>query len=438
MPNTLFLQAISPISNPNPNYASAQGGAVFYNYSQPASGTLTNSETETLVKSGVSTAIADAQAVFSNDPTFSVLFTESAVIGLGGAAQGSSSSSAKVIANFSVGKNQTFSFDFAAGLQLEAKEIENPKAEYNQAKGKTSFVVLDTSDAKKPKVLDYFGMNGNLITSEHIGDLNLGSSGLVTITNQKKTNDINGNNGKDFLTGEATGNYRRQFNRDTNITIAEVNTSDSKFLQDTFIGKLGSDVIYGTMWNDKIDGTTNADGKKTKGEDGDRQLNGTNGADKIYGSLGDDQIYGQGGDDILEGGSGNDYLNGGDGNDKLYGSDGNDTLIGGSGSDILVGGIGNDVMSGNQGNDLFLFQNGDSFLTGELDIIQNFKADQDRIGLQGWGTIHASDLLGRSATSPFQISDTKDGTLLSSSSGGKILLEDVKSTKLSAKNFMFG
>jgi hypothetical protein len=60
------------------------------------------------------------------------------------------------------------------------------------------------------------------------------------------------------------------------------------------------------------------------------------------------------------------------------------------------------------------------------------------MGWQGWGTIHASDLLGGSATSPFQLSDTNDGTLLSSSSGGKILWEGVKSTKLSAKNFMFG
>ncbi|MGB8689059.1 MAG: calcium-binding protein [Microcoleus sp.] len=440
MANTLFLQPSSPLDNSNPNYAIARGGAVFSDYSQTASGTLTATEADTLVKGGVSAAIADAKAVFSNDPNFSALFTDSAVIGIGGASQGSSSSEAKVIANFSVAKNQTFSFDFATGLQLQAKEIENPKAEYNQAQGKTSFVVLETSDAKKPKVLDYFGMNGKLISSEQIGDLKLRYSrdnDHVTITEYNPTTNIDGNNGIDFVTGAAIGNYQRQFNRNLNITIVELNTSDTKFKQDTLIGKLGSDVIYGTIWNDKIDGTKDADGKTTKGEDGDRQLKGTNSADKIYGSLGDDQISGEGGDDILEGGSGKDKLDGGDGNDKLYGSYDNDTLTGGSGDDILVGGVGNDVMWGDRGKDLFLFQNGDSLLTGELDVIKDFKADKDQMGLQGWGTINASDLLRGIATSPFQIGDTKDGTILSSSSGGKVLLEGVKLTQLSANNFMF-
>jgi len=153
--------------------------------------------------------------------------------------------------------------------------------------------------------------------------------------------------------------------------------------------------------------------------------------------LGDDRINGKGGDDILEGGSGKDKLDGGDGNDKLYGSYDNDTLTGGSGNDTLVGGVGNDVMWGDQGNEFFLFQNGDSLLTGELDVIKDFKADQDQMGLQGWGTINASDLLRGIATSPFQIGDTKDGTILSSSSGGKVLLESVKLTQLSANNFMF-
>ena len=436
MANTLFLQQSYPFDNPNPNYARATGGAVFSHSSHTASGTLTATEADTLVKGGVSAAIADAQAVFSNDPNFSALFTDSGVIALG-TSQGSSSSEAKVIASFSVSKNQTFSFDFAAELQIQAKEIDNPNSEYNWAKGKTSFIVLDTSDAKKPKVLDYFGMNGKLISSEEIGEVKLGSSPNVTITNQQKNTDIDGNNGIDFVTNAAIGSYQRQFNRNLNITIVELNTSDTKFKQDTLIGKLGSDVIYGTIWNDKIDGTKDADGKRTKGEDGDRQLKGTNSADKIYGSLGDDQINGEGGDDILEGSSGNDRLDGGDGNDKLYGSDGNDTLSGGAGNDTLVGGVGNDVMMSNQGNDFFVFHNRDSLLIGELDIITNFKADKDQIGLQGWGTINASDLLGGSATSPFQISDTQDGTLLSSSSGGKVLLEGVKLNQLSAKNFMF-
>jgi len=102
MASTLFLQPSSPISNPNPNYASATGGAIFLNYSQAASGILTSTQADTLVKGGVAAAIADAQALadFSNDPNFSALLTDSEVIGIDGASQGSSSSEAKVIGNF--------------------------------------------------------------------------------------------------------------------------------------------------------------------------------------------------------------------------------------------------------------------------------------------------------------------------------------------------
>jgi len=61
MANTLFLQQSYPFDNPNPNYARATGGAVFSHYSQTASGTLTATEADTLVKGGVSAAIADAK-----------------------------------------------------------------------------------------------------------------------------------------------------------------------------------------------------------------------------------------------------------------------------------------------------------------------------------------------------------------------------------------
>jgi serralysin len=420
MANTLFLQPISPLDSANPNYASATGGAIFSQYSQAASGFLPTSETETLVKSGVSAAIADADAVFSNDPNFSALFTESAVIAIGEASEGSSSTEAKVVANFSVAKNQTFSFDFATDLRLQAKEIEDRKAEYNWARGKISFLVLETSDVKKPKVLDYFGMNGKLISSDRMGELKFRYSqrqNHITLTERNQSTDIDGNNNNDAVTGSALGHYERKFNRDINITIVELNTSDTKFKQDALIGKLGSDVTYGSIWNDSI--------------------NGTQGANKIYASMGNDKIHAHGGDDIVEAGLGNDWLDGGDKNDRLYGSDGDDTLIGGPGDDTLVGGQGNDMIKGNSGKDLFLFKNDDSLLTGEFDVIKDFKTDKGKIELKGWGTINASDLLAGNSTSPFQIGDTADGTLLTSSSGGKVLLEGVKVNQLKPENFLF-
>ncbi len=272
-------------------------------------------QADTLVKDGVTEAIADAQALFFNDPAFSYLFSDTIGIGLDGSYQGSAKSTTKVIANFSVGAKQTFSFNFAADSSLTAKEIENPKAEYNQAKSRTGFLVLDMSNINKPKVLDYFGMRGNLISSKEIGDIKFHSSRKVTLDNSDRNKDIDGNNGTDFVTGNASGTYQRRFAQDKKITIVEINESDVKFKKitiveinesdvkfkgDTLIGNLGTDVTYGTIGKDN--------------------LIGSNYADKIYASLGNDRIQGKKGDDILEGGQGNDTLNGGEGNDQLHGS----------------------------------------------------------------------------------------------------------------------
>ncbi|MBN3922245.1 calcium-binding protein [Nostoc sp. NMS4] len=357
-----------PKPDPSPNFVTAQGDATFSNYSEGASGVLTSTQTDALVQGGVAAAIADAQASF--DPTFSSLFTQAAVVGLDGQFQGTSNSEAKVLASFTVGRNEDFSFDFSANLQLAAKEIENPDVEYNKALSTTTFLVLDTTNPNKARVLDYFGIQGKLISSDQIADLTFGRSRNVTIDDRNKSSDIDGNNGSDFLNGSAVGTYDRNFKRDTNLTIVKINTSSVELAGDTLIGNLGRDVIYGTIRNDN--------------------LTGTNGADKLYASLGDDQLSGYGGNDVLDAGQGDDTLNGGNGNDTLYGGLGNDVLYGGSGNDVLVGG---------DGNDTFTFKRSDTFFQKDFDVIQDFKVGVDELVLQGWGNRG-------------NVTDTKDGALL--------------------------
>ncbi len=405
---TLFLQPTNTISNPNPNFAKATGLTVFSNYSQ-ASGDLTFALAETLVKGGVAVAIAEAKAIFNNDPTFSALFTDSTGIGLEGPYAGSANSETKVVANFAVGANQTFSFDFSADLALTAKEIENPDTEYNEAQSKTAFLVLDTKDPNKPQVLDYFGIRGKLISSKQIGQLKFSRSRNVKIASRDQTTDVNGNNGQDFLTGKYVGTYQETFKRDTKITLVEINASAVTFLGDTLIGNLGKDVIYGTINNDK--------------------LNGTDDADKMYGSLGDDRLDGNKGDDILEGGEGNDRLNGGQGNDKLYGGSGDDILIGGRGSDILVGG---------DGYDQFVFKRGDS-LNSDLDVIQDFQVGIDKIVLQNWGNLNPDQWL-KEMFSQGNITNTKDGVLFKFDSGrneGTLLIAGVSSNQINSQSIVF-
>jgi serralysin len=408
---TIFLQSTDPNPNSNLNFANALGFAVFSNYSQSPSATLTEVQTEALVKNGVSIALAEARStVNNNEPTFSTLFSDTIGIGLDGSSSGSANSQAKVVANFAVGANQTLSFDFYANLSLLAKEIENSDAEYNQAQSKTAFLVLDTTNPNQPKILDYFGIRGNLISSKKIGNLKLGSSRNVTLSYQDRTSDIDGNNGQDSITVSVIGRYQNKFKQNTNITIIEINASAISFIGDTLIGNLGQDVIYGTIKNDSLKGSKLAD--------------------KIYGSLGNDTLNGRGDNDILEGGQGNDWLYGGEGNDKLHGGWDNDVLIGASGSDVLVGG---------DGNDKFVFNRGDSLLRGEFDVIPDFEVGMDKIVFQGWGNINSANWLNRMFCQG-QITDTSDGVLFNFNTRqtqGSLLLSGVTSNLITSESIAF-
>ncbi|MEH1901925.1 MAG: calcium-binding protein [Nostoc sp.] len=408
-PNSNFNSNPNPNSNSNsnPNFVSAQGNTIFSNYSQSPSGTLTEAQTKTLVKGGLGVAIAEAQAsFFKADKTFSALFTNTSVTGLNGQFAGNSDSETKVLASFEVHANQSFSFEFSANLALTTKEIEDSEVEYNKAVSQTAFLVLDTTNLNKPIVLDYFGIEGNLISSNEIADLNVGSSSNVTINLNKKISDINGDNGSDSLNGSAVGTYQRNFTHNSNITVVEINTSAVELAGDTLIGNLGQDVIYGTIWNDS--------------------LTGTNGADKIYASLGDDKLFGKEGNDILEAGQGNDSLDGGNGNDTLYGGLGNDVLIGGSGDDVLVGG---------DGNDKFIFKSGDTLLRNDFDVIKDFKVGIDKIVLDGWSYINTGLTLGT-----INITDSKDGAVFKLDSlfnQETILISGVSASKINSQSIAF-
>lgn len=127
---------------------------------------------------------------------------------------------------------------------------------------------------------------------------------------------------------------------------------------------------------------------------------GTNNANVIASSLGVDVIEALGGDDhilsgsdpdIVFGGSGNDIVKGQFGNDTLYGGSDNDTIFGGnnddfisgdSGADIIIGGLGVDRMAGQAGADTFVFGENDTpdyFITGQSDIIDEFRVNEDQL-----------------------------------------------------------
>ena len=400
-----FNPIIDPITNPNPNFATAIADANVFNYSHTPSETLTDSETETLATGGVGFAIAEAQALFLEDANFSFLFADSNASG-DGTFTGSSESKTQVVANFEIGANQSFSFDFSVNLALTAKEIENPHTEYNRAKSKSTFLVLDTTNPNSPKVVDYFGTKGKLISSEQVANIRVGGSRNVAILSGEQISDIDGNNGTDEVYSNTVGSYQKTFDKNTNITIVEISTSAVQVAGDNLIGNLGADVIYGTIKKDK--------------------LRGTKCADKIYGSLGNDKLYGLKGEDILEGGQGK---------DKLFGGKGEDKLNGGLGDDVITGGRGNDILVGGDGNDKFVFHKNDTFLKNDSDVIQDFQLGEDKIIFRGWGNIDTEEWLEQG-----NITDTDDGVVFKIDSllhQQTLLISDINSSEITSESISF-
>ncbi|MDJ0733314.1 MAG: hypothetical protein QNJ47_04375 [Nostocaceae cyanobacterium] len=453
---TLFLQPIIP--NPgDPNFAKATGSATFENYSQTPSGSLTAAEVDVLVKGGVASAIADAQATFFNDPTFTSLFTSSSGVGEEGVFEVTSSSETQVIASFSVAAKQTFSFDFFANLGLKAKEIEDPNREYSHAESRTAFLILDTSDISDVTVYDYFGFFGDLISSKQLGDVDVGSSDNIKMDFQE-TADIDGNNYIDSVTGTATGTYQRTFTEDTRLSLVQINTSAIHLLGDTFIGTLGKDVTYGSIWDDKLYGTEYAD--KIYVSTGNDIVSGRYGDDVIEGGRGDDQLYGDGGKDKIHGGFGDDTIYGGEDADYIHGGDGNDVLYGGTNKDIINWGddddwldddwddwgdddddnilrMGrrNDVIIGGKGYDTFVLRPQD-LPRGEYDAIQDFTIGEDKVEFRGWGNINASYWFSQ-VVSQGWFANTQEGALLTTKTGGQILFEGLDVSSFSGNEFTF-
>jgi hypothetical protein len=401
---TYFLNPVESTSNPI--NAEAIGSAQFFNYSQPASGSLNSADFQVLVKGGVAFAIANADSIFINDPGFTDLFTETFAEGIGGGFEVESSASTEVVAAFEIEANQTFSFDFVADLSVEATEIDNPDAAYSEAQSRIGFLVLETSNANRPRILDFAGVSGTLISSRKIGRVVPRRGRNVTIASSDTTKDIDGNNGEDFVNFFASGSYERRFRNDTQIAVVEINRSFVKLRGDHLIDNLGGDVRYGTLGRDR--------------------LNGTNSADKIYGSLQNDRLNGRWGNDILEGGPDDDQIRGGFGDDKMHGGSGEDTLIGERGSDILVGG---------DDADRFVFRR-NHLRNGEIDVIVDFEVGIDKIKAQGWGSVDPNTWLSN-AIANGDFVNSSEGALYTANRGGQLLLEGVSLNSLTSSDFVF-
>ena len=400
---TRFLEP-EPTIQYTPNYAKATAANIsFLNYSLPTVGSLTTAEASTLVQGGVAAAIAQASSKFTSDPNFIELFDTSEATNIANSEDsytGNSRSHTSVAAAFDVTGGQALSFDFATQLSIEAKEIEDPKAEYSYGLAKTAFLVLDTS-RPTAKVLGYYGIRGRLKSSEKLGIFRgqVRKNARKNLSNVSFSVDrnVDGNDGVDFITADVSGRYSKTFAPNvTEVTLVQVTQSATALAGDPLIGNLGPNVIEGTVKKDF--------------------LIGSRANDSFYGSLGNDQINGKRGDDILEGGPGRDHLHGNAGNDRIHGGAGQDTINGGRGNDILAGGSGMDSFSFRQ------------LRAKEVNTILDFEVGIDKI-----------IRLGSTEQASFfdRIVDTDAGARFTATTGGQILFKGVSVERLKNAESIF-
>ncbi len=372
---TYFLEPVTPLPELQPNFANASGNITFFGFSHPASGSVNTADVEEIVTGGGAFASIIFDAFTSNDAALSDLAADISTEGQGETYEIAAGVQLEIVSSYDIGAQENFSFDFSADVSLDAKEIENPQSEYSFTQARTAFLVLDlTQGIQDPQIVDFFSLSAQLITSEQEGDLSLSSSHDVDIIFADQDQEVDGDNGIDFVEGDAFGAYNRTFEAATQLTVVKINHTQVDLLGDVLNGNLGSDVLYGTLLDDTLRGTQHDD--KIYGSLGDDQLIGKGGDDILEGGDGDDRLVGEMGDDAVNGGSGNDSVRGNAGDDILYGGSGNDQLIGDRGDDLLRGGLGRDRLFGGSGIDTFVLEAG-----GGTDRIIDFKLGVDFIGL---------------------------------------------------------
>jgi glycerophosphoryl diester phosphodiesterase len=160
------------------------------------------------------------------------------------------------------------------------------------------------------------------------------------------------------------------------------------------------------------------------------------GSNNVFGAVGNDNLQVvEGSGQFLFGGSGNDSLQSGGNNNRLYGGSGDDKLFANE-NDILVGGDGDDVLFAGQkggnsltgGNGIDQFWIANASLPTSKNIVTDFTAGIDVIGVGGIGVTQFSDLI---------LLQQGSDTLVKTGNTELVSLLGITSSSLTASNFVF-
>ncbi|MFN6540285.1 MAG: pre-peptidase C-terminal domain-containing protein [Nostoc sp. EkiNYC01] len=261
---------------------------------------------------------------------------------------------------------------------------------------------------------------GNIENLTLLGTADINATGNADnniITGNSANNTLNGGTGADTLIG-GTGNDT--YIIDSTDTIIEATNGGIDVIQAGFSFSLATlaDVENLTLTGTgNINGTGNIGNNIITGNSSTNQLNGGDGNDTLDGGAAADTLIGGAGDDtyIIDSSdtvteaanagtdtvqvgvtfnlatvanvenltlTGTDNINGTGnvGNNIITGNSGNNQLSGGDGNDTINGGAGVDILTGGAGANTYLFQFGQSLVSG-ADRINGFAIGTDKIDL---------------------------------------------------------
>lgn len=225
-------------------FSSSIGRFRFSDFSHVPQNISTFSDTDvvSVVQRGNVETEADADAVFSLDPSpAAVNFSSSRVSGFGRQYLGSSYSISKIEGyDFRVRKHETFSFDFSSALNLGAFSS-RPQQEKASAGGSVFFQLFDTTHRNRWNLLDTFSISGLLTTGsgdflEYTEDDNITfkPNGFSILS------DFGDDNNNEVGRASIKGIYSRKFDRRTKLTLVEVTENWANANSDS--GTLNSDL----------------------------------------------------------------------------------------------------------------------------------------------------------------------------------------------------
>ncbi|HCF26381.1 MAG TPA: PEP-CTERM sorting domain-containing protein [Cyanobacteria bacterium UBA11049] len=190
--------------------------------------TLTDTFTDKLVTNGQVNDDAITEAAFLTDsPVSANNLSYSSVNGNGSEYFGSVETIAAVSGyDFVVNKGETFSFNFAAGLNL-ATSIDNSQFETANASGNITLRVYDTTNRDNWINLDSFTLSGNLTTSGNKDYLDYQTSQNISLNPSVTTIDTNFGGDRESANAAIQGIFSRTFDSVTNLTLVEVKNNQA-------------------------------------------------------------------------------------------------------------------------------------------------------------------------------------------------------------------